>query len=116
MGTLKSPDSGRIWPYSTAIRGCMRLRLVIRALCVTICRTLLIKNPAHRALRASARDPNLVWLSRKASVRSKSARLKEIHMDTSKVIELGKVSEETKGYPHSELEHPGDLFRGPIPG
>ncbi len=37
-------------------------------------------------------------------------------MDTGKVVELGKVSEETKGVPYSEFEHPGDLFAGPIPG
>jgi hypothetical protein len=90
----------------------VRLRSLIAALCVTICRTLLIKSLAHRVLRARPHDLNLVWLSRKASVRSKSTRLKEIHMDTSKVIELGKVSEETKGIPLGELEDPAEPFRG----
>jgi hypothetical protein len=33
-------------------------------------------------------------------------------MDTSKVIELGKVSEETKGIPLGELEDPAEPFRG----
>jgi hypothetical protein len=42
--------------------------------------------------------------------------LKEIHMDTTKIMDLGKVSEETKGVPLSEAEHPGDQFKGPIPG
>jgi hypothetical protein len=37
-------------------------------------------------------------------------------MDTSKVIELGKVSEETKGRPNSALEFAGDLVSGPIHG
>jgi hypothetical protein len=37
-------------------------------------------------------------------------------MDTSKVIELGKVSEETKGIPHRELEFPGEFSSGPPPG
>lgn len=116
MGALKLLHSGQIGPCSAAIRRCIPLRLVISALCVTISRTLPIKSLAHRVLRASPRDLNLVWLSRKASVRSKSARFKEIHMDTTKVMDLGKVSEETKGVPLSEAEHPGDQFKGPIPG
>jgi hypothetical protein len=94
----------------------VRLRSVIGALCVTICRTLLIKSLAHRVLRARPRDLNLAWLSRKAGVRSKSTRLKEIHMDTSKVIELGKVSEETKGFHPHILETPGDFSSGPRSG
>jgi hypothetical protein len=89
--------------------------LVIGALCVTNCRTLLIKSLAHRVLRARASDLNLVRLSRKASIRSKSARLKEIHMDTSKVIELGKVSEETKGF-SGEMEFTPESTTGPHHG
>ncbi len=34
-------------------------------------------------------------------------------MDTSKVIELGAVSEETKGFHPGILETPGDLTSGP---
>jgi hypothetical protein len=33
-------------------------------------------------------------------------------MNTDKVIELGKVSEETKGV-RGIVEHPGDFFHGP---
>jgi hypothetical protein len=77
---------------------------------------LLIKSLAHSVLRPRARDLNLEWLSRKASIRSKSARLKEIHMDTSKVIELGKVSEETKGIPHKDLESLEEPSFGPHSG
>jgi hypothetical protein len=38
--------------------------------------------------------------------------LKETVMDTSKLIEVGKVSEETKGE-HETMELPGELTRGP---
>jgi hypothetical protein len=69
----------------------------IVARCVTICTTLLGKSLAHRVLRRRARELSLGWLSRKAKIRLTSTRLKEIAMDTSKVIELGNVSEETKG-------------------
>jgi hypothetical protein len=41
--------------------------------------------------------------------------LKEIEMDTSKLIELGKVSEETKGDKET-MELPGELTRGPPEG
>jgi hypothetical protein len=41
-------------------------------------------------------------------------RLKEIAMNTSKLIELGKVSEETKGNIH-ELEFGNDPSKGPPP-
>jgi hypothetical protein len=69
----------------------------IDASCVTIRRTLLIESLAQRVLRPRARDLTLEWLSRKANDRCESTRLKEIDMDTAKVIELGNVSEETKG-------------------
>jgi hypothetical protein len=88
---------------------------VLGALCVIICRTLLAKSIAHRALRLRARDLNLVWLSRKAKIRSTSIRLKEIAMDTSKVIELGTVSEETKGF-LGEMEFAPSSTTGPHHG
>jgi hypothetical protein len=37
-------------------------------------------------------------------------------MDTSKVIELGKVSEETKGIPNKVLENSEEPFSGPHSG
>jgi hypothetical protein len=36
-------------------------------------------------------------------------------MDTNKVIELGKVSEETRGL-NEEMEHPGITTKGPPEG
>jgi hypothetical protein len=41
--------------------------------------------------------------------------MKEIAMNTSKLIELGTVSEETKGH-KGEMEFGGDLTLGPPPG
>jgi hypothetical protein len=37
-------------------------------------------------------------------------------MDTSKVIELGAVSEETRGYIHNLLESQSEPTTGPYPG
>jgi hypothetical protein len=51
----------------------------------------------HRALTIAARTVQVRGAFAKSSVQIKSTRLNEIVMDTSKVIELGSVSEETKG-------------------
>jgi hypothetical protein len=64
---------------------------------VIIERALIVKRLAHRGLHWRHDHLNLEMLSRKAKIRLTSTRLKEIVMNTNKVIELGKVSEETKG-------------------
>jgi hypothetical protein len=55
------------------------------------------KKVTHGALTIAARAVQVRGAFAISNVPIKSARLKEIVMDTSKVIELGSVSEETKG-------------------
>jgi hypothetical protein len=69
------------------------------------------KKVNHGALTIAARTVQVRGAFAKSSVPIKSARLKEIVMDTSKVIELGNVSEETKGV-SSGVEN----FIHPTPG
>jgi hypothetical protein len=62
---------------------------------------------ASAALRSQSRDAFA-----KSKDPNTSTRSKEIVMNTDKVIELGKVSEETKGVA-GIFEQPGALHKGP---
>jgi hypothetical protein len=84
--------------------------------CVTIRKTLIAESLTHPGLYSRFRRIKLEPLSRKAKIRSISIRLKEISMDTSKVIELGTVSEETKGVIYEVLESLQEPNFGPVHG
>ena len=60
----------------------------------------------------AAQTPRFGVAFAKSRDRTKLALSKEIVMDTEKIIELGKVSEETKGHA-GNLEHPMEFTAGP---
>jgi len=60
----------------------------------------------------AAQTPRFGAAFAKSRGRTKLALSKEIVMNTEKIIELGKVSEETKGHAGS-LEHPMEFTAGP---